>query len=137
MSDDAQQAEPLGTAEELGIAVFEGIDPSEVTIYEDGTHEGPPRWKETEKQFMGAAGMNHYFMAMHCPCGHFIRRVTYTDRPEHRRVRCEGPTMSVDRLADELGIETEAETEQTTLVATTDGGNNRSVDTEADQEGSL
>lgn len=129
MSDSSQStagtecAEPLGNAEELGIAVYEGVDPSQVTVYDDGTHRGPPRFEETDKRFEGYAGMSHYLKAMYCPCGHFIRRVTYTDQPELDSVRCEGPTMTVERLRSGLG-ESERDSSQQTLTESvaTDGG---------------
>lgn len=132
MSSEGEH-QALGSADELGIAVLEGVDPADVTIYDDGTHSGPPRFEETDKKFTGLAGMNHYYSAMSCPCGHFIRYVTYSDRPEFRTVTCEGPTMTVERLADELGLASEV-TEQTTLIPATDGGKAQCVGTGRDPD---
>jgi len=119
----------------LGVAVFEGIDASEVTIYDDGTHEGPPRWKETDKKFEGYAGMSHYLKAMFCPCGHFIRRVTYTDRPEHGSVSCSGPTMTVERLQQELKSEDSNTRQQTIGEAVATDGGECSVEPDTDRTG--
>jgi len=127
-----------GTAEELGIAVCEGVDPSEVTIHDDGTHSGPPRFKQTDRKFTDYAGMSHHLTAMYCPCGHFIRRVTFTDKPELQTVRCEGSTMTVEEQQVARGTET-PDTRQQILVAATGGGNSREVrpDTAHDEDLSL
>lgn len=67
-------SEVLGTAEELGVPVFEGIDPSEVVIYEDGSHEGPAKHKYRFGETV--EGYDHTewtVVSKCCPCGHHIR----------------------------------------------------------------
>ena len=115
---EGDQAGVVGTAAELGVAVYEGIDPEDVEILEDGRHQGPPKFAETDKKVTGAAGMKHHEMAMKCPCGHFIRRVCYTDRPEYQTVTCEGATATVEELQEALAQESE-DTEQQTLAEAT------------------
>lgn len=120
MTEDTDPA-VLGTAEELGVAVCRGVDPSEVTIYEDGTHEGRIVREHTDETVMcNTDRQNYTVVRLSCPCGHFLRETHLHHHKPRKRVKCVGKIKDVEALRAELPEETT--TEQATLNAVTDGG---------------
>lgn len=73
------------------LIVMKGVDPEDVEVDADGTHRGPPRFRESSVET--ATGDERRSLSMYCPCGHYIRETTRRYKP--MTVECQGSLPEV------------------------------------------